>query len=97
METLDNGTFMPLAFDVNGNFHFITSLSLDGSRDGSHNVQFRATDGAGRTSDPVTFPFTLDTRPPGVTITAPTGLAQLPDGRILVTDDYHNVIEAMTR
>jgi sugar lactone lactonase YvrE len=30
-------------------------------------------------------------------ITAPTGLALMPDGRVLVTDDYHNLIRVMTR
>ena len=30
-------------------------------------------------------------------ITAPTGLAQMPDGRVLVTDDYHNLIRVVTR
>jgi hypothetical protein len=73
-EALDGGDTMPLAFDSNGNFSFLTSLLLDGSNDGSHTVEFLATDGAGRTSDPVAFPFTLDTRPPVVTITAPIGI-----------------------
>jgi hypothetical protein len=73
-ESLDNGAASPLPVDANGNFSFTTSLALNGSGDGNHVVQFIATDHSGKASDPAALPFIIDTRPPAVTVTAPTGL-----------------------
>jgi hypothetical protein len=72
-DALDSGTSALLAIDPQGNFSFTTFLALDGSADGKHVIQFIATDNAGIASAPIDFSFTLDTHPPQIVITSPTG------------------------
>src|SRR5207302_90255 len=50
---------------------FATALALDGSLDGSHTVNLRATDLAGNVSGLVSTTFILDAQPPQVTIASP--------------------------
>jgi len=69
---VDGGAPFPISFDSTGNFSFTTSLPVDGSADGSHTVDVRATDKAGNVSSFVSTAFTLDTVPPTVSITSPT-------------------------
>jgi RHS repeat-associated protein len=69
---LDGGSFFPVAFDQSsGAYSFATQLSSDGTADGTHTVQLRATDKAGRVSHLTGVSFVLDTQPPRVTITSP--------------------------
>ena len=63
---IDSGSFAPLAFDASGNFRFTTSLPLDHSADGLHNVRLRAVDRAGNVTTTGNVAFTLDTTPPAV-------------------------------
>ena len=71
-EQVDSGAFVTVPIDSSGHFNVTTALSLDGMADGSHSAQFRAVDKAGNVSPPIAFSFTLDTRPPTVTV-APSG------------------------
>ena len=71
-EQLDNGSFAPVTFDSGGSFSFSTGLALDGSGDGTHVVQLRATDNVGNVSEIVCVPFTLDTSVPSIQIVSPT-------------------------
>src|SRR5262249_54577573 len=64
-EQLDGGTFAVVPFDASGNFSFTTTLALDGTEDGSHTVQVRATDNAGNLSALAVYTFTLNTQPGG--------------------------------
>jgi hypothetical protein len=61
-----------VTFDAAGSFHFTTTLPADGSADGAHVVRLVAADAAGDVSQPTTFSFRLDTRPPGLRIDSPT-------------------------
>lgn len=68
---LDGGAFAPIAFDAAGSFTVPTTLALDGTADGLHTLAFSATDAAGNASAVTSFTFTLDTKPPVITLTAP--------------------------
>jgi len=61
---VDGGSFFQVPFDAAGNFSLATTLPLDGSADGPHTLQFRATDKAGNVSGLTPVTFTLDTTPP---------------------------------
>src|SRR5207253_50751 len=63
-EAVDAGPFTNVSFDATGKFSFTTTLAVDGSADGSHTVQFQATDKAGNVSNFTDVSFTLDTTPP---------------------------------
>src|SRR5262249_47029494 len=65
-EALDGGTFGPVPFDASGNFSLASGLPLDGSADGLHTVQLRATDQAGHGGLAAPFSFTLDPLAPVV-------------------------------
>ena len=54
----------------------MTTLSLNGSADGAHQIRFVATDQAGNSTS-TTSSFTLDTRPPSITVTSPSKGAQV--------------------
>ncbi len=69
--SLDGGSPQAVGVDAAGNFTLMTALPLDGTADGGHRVQLVATDGAGNSSPASSFVFTLDTRPPTVTIQSP--------------------------
>ena len=79
---VDGGAYAPLPFDATtGNFSFTTSFALDGSADGSHTINFQATNNAGIVAAPVPFTFTLATQAPTLTLTSPT------DGGTLAAGD----------
>ena len=60
---MDGGAYMPLSFDpTTGTFSFVTSFATDGSQDGSHTINFQATDVAGNVANPVAFTFSLGTK-----------------------------------
>jgi methionine-rich copper-binding protein CopC len=70
---VDSGAYAPLTIDpAMGNFSFTTSFPLNGSADGSHTINFVATDAAGNVAAPVAFTFTLGTQKPTITLTSPT-------------------------
>jgi hypothetical protein len=69
---LDGEPLAPISIDDQGNFALPLNLPLDGSADGSHIVQFFATDEQGNTSTPVEFAFTLDTVAPAIELISPT-------------------------
>ena len=74
---VDSGAATTVTFaPATGGFQFTPALALDGTADGAHTVHFRATDSAG-TVGTFDFSFTLDTRPPTITVTAPTQGATL--------------------
>ena len=58
---IDGGPLFTVPFDMFGNFDFASLLPTDGSADGTHVVEIRATDTAGNTSDFVSRSFILDT------------------------------------
>ncbi len=68
---VDGGAAVAVAVGPSGNFSYTTTLKLDGSADGSHQVQFVAVDGAGNIGQSAVESFTLDTRVPTLTITSP--------------------------
>jgi hypothetical protein len=68
---VDSGPIVPVVLSAPGTYQFRTELSLDGTADGAHTVQFQATDRAGNVSAPVPLSFTLDTRAPSFVITSP--------------------------
>ena len=71
--SVDGGGFAPLSFDpTTGTFSFTTGFATDGSQDGSHTVDFQATDVAGNVATPVAFTFTLGTKAPALSLTNPT-------------------------
>jgi RHS repeat-associated protein len=67
---LDGGGFTPVTLGSGGSFTLTTTLPLDGTADGSHTEQFKATDNAGNVSF-FNFTFTLDTVAPTITVTSP--------------------------
>lgn len=70
---VDGGAYAPLNFDpTSGDFSFATTFARDGSADGSHTIDFQATNAAGIVASPVPFTFTLDTKAPVLTLTGPT-------------------------
>jgi RHS repeat-associated protein len=69
-EQLDGGAFAPVTVDTTGHFSFTTGLPLNGSADGHHTVQLRATDTVGNAST-TSVAFTLATVAPTLTLVAP--------------------------
>lgn len=81
---VDGVGYVPVSFNsVTGAFSLPTAFPLDGSADGLHTIDFRATDKTGNVSAPAPFTFTLDTQPPALTITGPTDGGSLADGAML--------------
>jgi hypothetical protein len=81
---VDGGAYAPLTFDAaTGHFSFTTSFPLDGSADGSHTINFQATDNADNLASPVAFTFTLATQAPTLTLTSPTDGGTLSAGTTL--------------
>jgi hypothetical protein len=70
-EQTDGGAFTPVTFDADGNFQVPTTFATDGTADGTHTLNFQATDFAGNTSGLTAFTFTLDTQAPTITLTSP--------------------------
>ena len=60
---IDGGPSQAVSFDSSGDFTFLPQLSLDGTDDGHHIIDFFATDAAGN-SQAFCIPFVLDTSPP---------------------------------
>jgi hypothetical protein len=59
---VDNGPYMNVPFDAEGNYSFKPQLPLDGSADGPHAVYYRAIDKAGNALNDLPGPtFSLDT------------------------------------
>jgi hypothetical protein len=69
---LDSGDFANVIFDAEGNFSVTTTLAVDGSADGAHVLNFRATNAAGIVAPLVPFSFTLDTALPQIMLASPT-------------------------
>ncbi len=63
---VDGGAASNVSVDINGFWGFTTSLLLDHSADGSHTVQFQATDLAGNVSAIASVSFVLDTIAPAL-------------------------------
>ncbi|WP_422925495.1 putative Ig domain-containing protein [Singulisphaera sp. PoT] len=64
---VDGGGLNNLAFNATtGAFTYPTTFALDGTADGTHELQFVATDRAGHTSNVATTNFILDTKAPAV-------------------------------
>ncbi len=81
----DGGAYAPLSFNPGtGAFSFTTSFLTDGSQDGSHTIDFQATDEAGNVALPVAFTFTLGTKAPTLTLTSPTDAGTLTAGATLI-------------
>jgi hypothetical protein len=80
---VDQGGYVSLGFNSAGRFTFSTSFALDGSADGPHTINFRATDVAGNVATPVAFTFALSTTAPVLTLTSPTDGATLENGDTL--------------
>lgn len=74
----DDGPFVSVPLSATNTFEFASMLALDGTADGPHVVRFRATDRSGNRSLVAESRFTLDTRPPIVSLRGPltTGLIQ---------------------
>jgi hypothetical protein len=66
----DADTPVNVPVDSEGGFSFTTALPLDGSADGAHVAHFQAADQDGNVSTAAAA-FTLDTRPPSITVTSP--------------------------
>ena len=76
---LDNGAFAPVALSNTGTFSLPTTLLLDGTADGVHQLTFQATDNQGNNGTAL-FSFTLDTVLPTLTLATPTVDQVLTDG-----------------
>ena len=68
---LDSAAYSTITVGTLGNFSYTTAFVLDGTKDGSHTLHFRATDKVGNVSSPVDEVLILDTFAPTVTLTAP--------------------------
>ena len=76
---LDTGAFIAVTLSNTGTFSLPTTLLLDGTVDGVHQLTFQATDNQGN-SRTVLFNFTLDTLLPILTLATPTADQVLTDG-----------------
>jgi hypothetical protein len=90
---VDSGSFANVSFDASGNYSFATSLATDGSADGTHTINLRATDRAGNVSGLFTTSFILDTQPPTITVASPAAHAFTKSVMVtgLVTDNLSGV------
>ena len=91
---VDGGAPFPISFDSAGNFSFTTSLLLDGSADGGHTVEVRATDKAGNVSSFVSTTFTLDTIAPTIEITGPAS-GSLTNQNVDVTGSVSDIVSGV--
>ena len=73
---LDNGAFAPVILSPTGTFTSTTTLLLDGTADGVHQLTFQATDNQGNIGT-LLYNFTLDTKAPIITLTNPADNATL--------------------
>ena len=81
---VDQGAYAPLAFNAGtGQFSLTTSFALDGSQNGSHTLNFRATDAAGNIAAPVPFTFMLGTMAPTLNVTSPSDGGTIEEGDTL--------------
>ncbi len=69
MASVDGGTFVPVKLNAAGQFNFVPTLPSTGA-DGTHVVQFQATDRAGNEGT-TSYTFVLDTAPPTLTVSTP--------------------------
>jgi hypothetical protein len=71
---VDNGPYTSIAIDAQGNYSFSPTLATDGSAEGTHSVFYRSADRLGNSFTDLAGPsFTLDSMPPVVAISQPTG------------------------
>jgi hypothetical protein len=81
---VDGGNYKTIPFNAaTGSFTYTTTFPLDGTADGSHTIDFQATDNAGNLSAPVPFTFNLATKAPTLTLTSPTDGGTLAAGATL--------------
>ena len=59
---IDGGGYSAVSFDAAGDYSFDTSFALDGSDDGTHTIELRATDLAGNVSTLTQVSIQLDTQ-----------------------------------
>src|SRR5207245_1386322 len=88
---VDAGPLFKVAVDASGQFHFRTTLPLDGTADGQHRLRLRATDGAGNVSIRA-IPFTLHTSLVNRAVTTDKGVQQMPSVAVDPADSRHVVI-----
>jgi hypothetical protein len=91
---VDSGAFQAVAVDAEGDFSVPTNLALDGTADGAHTVEFRATDRAGNVTD-VADSFTLTTTLVNRAITTDPGVQQMPSIAADPLDPTHLVLAYM--
>jgi hypothetical protein len=77
---LDGGAFAPVSFDASGRFSVPVTLATDGSADGAHVLHLKAVDYAGNATPSANFNFTLVTKKPTITLTAPAQSGALAAG-----------------
>lgn len=80
--SLDGGAFVPVSLAADGTVSFTPALPLDGSADGPHTVALRGRDAAGNRSAARATAFTLDTRPPVLTLALAGGGLTTQDGTV---------------
>lgn len=68
---IDTGAFSSLVVDSAGRFSAPVSLALDGSADGGHTEHFKLLKPDSSIAGTADYSFTLDTRPPLVTVISP--------------------------
>ena len=68
--SLDGGAATAVAFNSDGTFSVPVNLPTNGTADGSHNLEFIATDAAGNVASPLDFGFVLDTKAPVIALAA---------------------------
>jgi hypothetical protein len=95
-EQIDSGPLQAVPVDVLGNFHFATSLALDGTADGPHTIVLHAADGAGNIATTSTA-FTLTTTLVNRAVTTDPGVQQMPSLAVDPLDPNHLVIAYMDR
>jgi RHS repeat-associated protein len=96
----DGGAAQPVVFGAKGNFSYTTTLPLDGSADGRNTVSFTAVDKAGNATTSAVFTFTVDTRPPTITIqSANQNSASRSDPTVIghVADASSGVVSLLTK
>ena len=82
--SVDGGNYAPLSFDpATGDFSFTSQLATNGSADGSHTIDFEATDFAGNSTAADAFTFVLETQAPVISLFSPSASGTLAAGATL--------------
>jgi hypothetical protein len=96
--SVDRGAFQPVALLADGTFALTTTLALDGSADGMHQVRFVATDQVGNTSAPTNLHFILETQGPVLSLAAPPPItATNPTITGHVADPLSGILDVMAQ